>query len=265
MPLHWQRLVFYKGYSERRPSSPQESNSPQEEGPARISPEPDTGRNIPQPVYLHVGQCCDPNIPFRLFYKLTMTLYAFGFCWIYCREMAFDVDVLVTGYNQWNRNVPQIIRTWKMARRASAMFLPLSIALFQVGGISNNIYTRTTALSACLTASAGLFASHGYLLLTSNLGSRRVKNRWIEASQSLQPRESVDFWVFLALPVGCVAWSIFFCNATICMTMWTKPGDSPPINAPIDPSVITSAVFLSMLTAVQAIQLSRGMIFFGKK
>ncbi|KDR78767.1 hypothetical protein GALMADRAFT_1268312 [Galerina marginata CBS 339.88] len=221
-------------------------------------------------------------------YKLATTLYTFGLHLLLYKQMAFRfgnlprqekvmspcdraLEVMTgdfAGYDHWNANITQITRMWKIVRKGCAFIVPISLAFFQVSGVSNNIYARTTALSACLCSGAGLVASNWYLFMRPSLRTRRMRRKWIEASRSLKAANSADFWVIYSQPISSLAWSTVFCVITIFIAVWTNRSDamlSTTSTSQLDWSVVTSAVFLTVLILAQAVQIYRGMRFFSQK
>ncbi|KDR78774.1 hypothetical protein GALMADRAFT_154703 [Galerina marginata CBS 339.88] len=107
-------------------------------------------------------------------YILAMTLSTFGLHHLLYKQMAFPstrlsgrmnsmnscdraLDIkatgFISGYDQWSSNIKQMIRIWRIVRKGCALLVPLSLALFQVSGVNNNIYARATALAAFLLLS----------------------------------------------------------------------------------------------------------------
>ncbi|KDR78763.1 hypothetical protein GALMADRAFT_1268179 [Galerina marginata CBS 339.88] len=109
------------------------------------------------------------------------------------------------------------------------VFDRLSLASLQINGVSSNILSRTTALSACLCSGTGLVASNWYLYMKSSLRTRQMKTKWIEASQSVKTKNSIDFWTCLALPASCLAWSMVFCFATLLEVTWINTVKAPVV------------------------------------
>ncbi|KDR82175.1 hypothetical protein GALMADRAFT_135536 [Galerina marginata CBS 339.88] len=223
------------------------------------------------------------------FYAATMTLYTLGFDLLYYDELAFlprrlsrqtnlgdadnfnldfDTNRLISEVRQWSQILVKMVKTWKVVRNACILEVPLSLAFFQVNGVNSNIYARTSALSACVCSSAALVACSLYSSLLSGPANRRLRRKWLEASRSLNTRGSIDFWVFFAWPISSLVWSIVFSISAIGIAVWTSAPDVPAIDAAsagrgrIDASVVTSAVFLTVLIIVQVIQVYRGVKFF---
>ncbi|KDR78609.1 hypothetical protein GALMADRAFT_244061 [Galerina marginata CBS 339.88] len=215
-----------------------------------------------------------------------MTLFALGLDYLICRDMAFpsialsrrmramdvrdralDVSAggLISGHDQWNQNIVRITRMWAIAFTGCMLVVPLSLALFQVNGVGDNAYTRTTALSAFLVSCAGLVSSSWYLFNRSKLKTRGMKEEWIEASCSRDTRASIDFWVFLTAPISCLARSAVFCLGTICIVVWMDTGDSSAVSGKSRSSSTMTAVFLTLVMIGEIIQILRGMGFIIKK
>ncbi|KDR78606.1 hypothetical protein GALMADRAFT_277992 [Galerina marginata CBS 339.88] len=181
------------------------------------------------------------------------------------RALGVSAGRLITGENQWNENVVRITRMWAIAFTGCMLVVPLSLSFFQIDGVGDNVYTRTTALSALLVSCSGLVSSSWYLFNKSNLRTRGMKEEWIEASRSRDTKASIDFWVFLTAPISCLARSSVFCLATICIVMWMDTGDSSAVSGKSGSSSTTTAVFLTMLIIGETIQMIRGMGFLNKK
>ncbi|KDR78605.1 hypothetical protein GALMADRAFT_137642 [Galerina marginata CBS 339.88] len=221
------------------------------------------------------------NVYTLALYKLVMTGLALGLDRLVCRNMALPfialsgtdrlapMDVrnraldVSAGDNQWSKNVDRITRMWAIAFTGCMLVVPLSLALFQINGVGDNVYTRTTALSAFLTSCAGLVSSSWYIFNRSRLRTRGMKEEWTKASRSRGTRASIDFWVLLTAPISCLARSAVFCLATICIVVWmdTASGDSSAVGGKSGTSATMTAVFVTVLIIGETIQIFRGMGF----
>ncbi|KDR78770.1 hypothetical protein GALMADRAFT_1268350 [Galerina marginata CBS 339.88] len=211
-----------------------------------------------------------------------MSLYTLGLCLLFKRHMAFrcqafsrrmcamdpcdrnlDVDVggFISGQHQWTRNLSQITKTWMITRKGSVLLLPLSLAFFQVNGVSDSVFARTTALSACICSITGLVSSNWYLASESSFSARRIRQLWITASYSPGAMESVDFWVFVSFPLSAITWSFCFCIATIFFITWTRSADVLDVSSRTGLSFTTTAGFITVLTASHIVQMYRATKF----
>ncbi|KDR78776.1 hypothetical protein GALMADRAFT_137782 [Galerina marginata CBS 339.88] len=205
-----------------------------------------------------------------------MSFYSFGLGFIFQRRMAVSscflphpictkslcdqrLDIkaggLIFGYNQWNENLLHMKRLWTIMRKICVLLIPLSLAFFQVNGVGDNFYVRTSALSSCISSSAGLFISNWYLIRSLSFTSKEIRREWVKASRSLRTKETTDFWVFISLPISCVARAIFFCLATIVFVTWTNETNVPSSQA-MD-TFVASALFLTCLMTLELLQTYR--------
>ncbi|KAF9541670.1 hypothetical protein CPC08DRAFT_803284 [Agrocybe pediades] len=103
-------------------------------------------------------------------------------------------------YQQWETNVRMLMESWRTVRNG------LSLSFFQIDGVSDDIVSRTAALSALILSGIGLISTTVYHAKKSSLMDRRARQRWIKASHDISTPEALRFWFGVAYPAACLAW-----------------------------------------------------------
>ncbi|KAF8886869.1 hypothetical protein CPB84DRAFT_1849988 [Gymnopilus junonius] len=157
-----------------------------------------------------------------------------------------------SSYAQWVKTVRRMCGIWRLARVGCGLLLPLSIALLQIDGVIDTVFTRTCTITTAICAACGLLSSGIYLFLKSEFKSQRTRIKWVEASNRSTALESIEFWTLLSLPLASFLWAILSCALTVVCIAWTKQ-NSVVIES--DVSFIASAVFITVLAVITLIHL----------
>ncbi|PPQ88730.1 hypothetical protein CVT25_009688 [Psilocybe cyanescens] len=132
---------------------------------------------------------------------------------------------MLASYQLWGNILLEMKATWRTTRDICILLMPyvvrlhdpltqidaggdrLSIAILQINLVSGTIFARTSAISAFMFATMGLVLSHIYTSKKLDLNDRRIIDKWVKTSLSIDRAESVEFWVCLILPISCTIWS----------------------------------------------------------
>ncbi|KAF9474622.1 hypothetical protein BDN70DRAFT_996938 [Pholiota conissans] len=130
---------------------------------------------------------------------------------------------------QWNTVLRTLSREWKQISIASGLILTLSIALLQIDTILQNPLGRTTAVTAAILSGQSFILAGTFTSIIPRNQGYKWSCQWIEASLSFNNLVSVEFWLFLALPLSLLVWSTIFFIITILTLLWN--GGSVPVEA----------------------------------
>ncbi|KDR71057.1 hypothetical protein GALMADRAFT_214076 [Galerina marginata CBS 339.88] len=165
---------------------------------------------------------------------------------------------------RWDSIVCRMVTVWKAIWIGCTLLLPLSVAFLQVEGVLERALTRTATLSSVVFSIAGIVSSGIYLSGKVKFTSKRIRNKWKEASSYPASAGSIEFWACLALPVSSMIWSALYSMSTLLMISWTK-GAATSVKALESQSEIgflASALFITAQILVAAAQICRALKLF---
>ncbi|KAJ3506690.1 hypothetical protein NLJ89_g6733 [Agrocybe chaxingu] len=174
-------------------------------------------------------------------------------------EAQADVQEVSAG---WGDAIKILMPLWKLVRIASAIFLPLCLALLQIDSIRNSLLSRTFAISALIFSFDGLLSSCVYVGFKDRISSSQVANQWVEASSpdtSSSVRAS-KFWAAIVTPMSSMAWCVIWFMLSMFVLAWnTDDVDflvaSPSFDITISGVWASFLVAFSLIRLVSAIQM----------
>ncbi|PPQ84269.1 hypothetical protein CVT26_011844 [Gymnopilus dilepis] len=151
--------------------------------------------------------------------SLLINIYSFGLIPVYFNYLRFSLPAgvvgdgthssayrdlhVIFGYKQWSITLAHLRQQWKTACASCAFVATLSLGFLQ---ITDNIPAYTFALAAIISAGSGLINAASNIWLGPDADSLIFMKKWIEASESLDRKGSIAFWISLMSPGISLAW-----------------------------------------------------------
>ncbi|TFK66134.1 hypothetical protein BDN72DRAFT_772446, partial [Pluteus cervinus] len=164
---------------------------------------------------------------------------------------------LIRFKHSWEAFIDSLMREWKTLNVVSALLLSAILTMFQVPDASSDPITRTAALLSLVCATMSLCYGCMYILRFGTMRSMIRASRWAEEAAKNKTSIWWNVWVFLAMPVVWIAWSMIFFVFSLLSYIWrTGSSSDPPQRNPLSPS--GALVARIMITLVFGL----GMVYF---
>ncbi|CAA7265351.1 unnamed protein product [Cyclocybe aegerita] len=133
-------------------------------------------------------------------------------------EAQADVQEISAG---WRDTITILMPLWKLVRIASAIFLPLCLALLQIDPIRNSLVSRTFAISALIFSFDGLLSSCVYVGFKDRISSSQVAKRWqASSSDTFANIQASKFWAAIAMPISSMGWCVIWFMLSMFVLAW---------------------------------------------
>ncbi|TDL21445.1 hypothetical protein BD410DRAFT_306341 [Rickenella mellea] len=149
--------------------------------------------------------------------------------------------------DDWDPFVETVSGEWEALNILSGLEIGAILTLLQIGGVSDNIVSRTAAFLALIASLWSVIFGCIYVVRFKTMKTREKAKRWAKQVYATKTNIFWNVWVMLALPAVWLGWSITaLCIAVLSMMWNTTSGNGPAPALPhleLASSITVSAFF----------------------